>query len=188
MAGARKGPQGPQRAKTARKSAQKPRRGSKTVGAGVRATAGDRPPLVPHPNANGGQLYAGGVPGNRGGPGRPKNEVREALLDGFDEHGVALLVNTMRGEVPYAFRGRCSECGQESKGDPIEAVLSHLDVNERLRAAEIGAKYALGTQKDVTIHDAKTRVEETRTLLRSALPADLYKKLAPELAAIWNRK
>ena len=46
--------------------------------------ANSRPKLVPQPN--GGALYAGGVPGNRGGSGRPSNLARfkaaEAVVEG----------------------------------------------------------------------------------------------------------
>lgn len=41
------------------------------------------PPLVPQPNGKG-AIYQGGIPGNKGGTGRPRSEVRAAALEGAD--------------------------------------------------------------------------------------------------------
>lgn len=48
-----------------------------------RKIAGEIPKLIPQPN--GGALLSGGVPGHKGGPGRPPSEVRRAFLDAL--HG-----------------------------------------------------------------------------------------------------
>ena len=58
----------------------------------------DIPPLVPQPH--GGALYAGGVPGHRGGGGRPPSElkarIRERSATFVHDEGVAIVQDIAR--------------------------------------------------------------------------------------------
>ncbi|HEX5520401.1 MAG TPA: hypothetical protein VFX29_01850 [Longimicrobiaceae bacterium] len=81
---------------------------------------GKRPELVPQ--AHGGALLAGGVKGNKGGPGRPRKEVRDDLVAILDEEGRALLRRTIRSKA---------------KG---------VTLDHKLRAVELAMKYGLGTE------------------------------------------
>ena len=47
-------------------------------------TSGVAPSRVPQPH--GGELLAGGLPGHRGAGGRPKDEVRQLALRGFEQN------------------------------------------------------------------------------------------------------
>jgi len=51
---------------------------------------GNLPALVPQPH--GGAIYGGGVPGHRGGPGRPPSALRERLRGSFEQR-IAVLEN-----------------------------------------------------------------------------------------------
>src|SRR5438093_8534927 len=78
--------------------------------------AGKLPALVDQ--QHGGAIYAGGVPGHRGGPGRPPSALRERLRGSFEDR-----VNVLEGIA-----------------DNPEA-----DPQDRIRALDVLAKYGLGT-------------------------------------------
>ena len=65
---------------------------------GSPALSADMSPLVPQPH--GGALYAGGVPGHRGGGGRPPSElkarIRERCASFMEEEGVAIVQDIAR--------------------------------------------------------------------------------------------
>lgn len=80
-----------------------------------------KPALIPRPNGKG-ALLAGGVPGNRGGTGRPPSVIRERLRGSFDER-VKIL---------------------EQIADDPKATAA-----DRIKAVDMLAKYGLGTQQEV---------------------------------------
>jgi hypothetical protein len=69
------------------------------------------PALIPQ--EHGGALLAGGVPGNAGGPGRPKSEIREALARAVDEEGVPFIRDVLGGVVRVRLVATCEYCGKE---------------------------------------------------------------------------
>lgn len=79
------------------------------------------PPLASPEHGNG-LLYRGGLPGNRGGTGRPPSAIREAMRAGL-EAALPYLLQVVNGEI---------------EGD-------------RLRAIDLLARYGLG-RHDATEH------------------------------------
>src|SRR5438309_3227482 len=74
--------------------------------------AAELPALVPQ--AHGGAVYSGGVPGHRGGPGRPPSALRERLRGSFEDR-VSVL----------------EAIADDEEGDP----------QDRIRAVDVLAKY-----------------------------------------------
>lgn len=103
------------------------------------------PPLVPQPH--GGALLAGGKPGNIGGTGRPKSQVRAALLASFD------------ARIPL-----------------LEEIVDNTEakIEERLKALDMLAKYGLGTKDEVTVSlsDRLAGLSEDELARLSELPGD----------------
>jgi len=109
--------------------------------------------LVPQPH--GGALLRGGVPGNAGGSGRPRNELRAELRDLARSRGVPFLVEVLDGKVTVSFVGTCPKCKHECGDDGFsekfwarveDAVQASVD--QRLKAIEQMLRYGLGTQTE----------------------------------------
>jgi len=121
-----------------------------------------KPPLIPQ--EHGGALYAGGVPANRGGPGRQRDEIRERLARVVDDQGVEFIHQVMSGEVSVTIRGKCAKCGAYNDGptsDELRAIAASTD--HRLQAFDKAAKYGLGTQSEV-VTPAEIKAEAERLL------------------------
>ncbi len=76
---------------------------------------------VLQPQAHGGALYRGGVPGHRGGSGRPPSAIRERCRGGFDRRIKVL---------------------EEIADDPT------IPTRDRIRAIDLLGKYGLGTHPE----------------------------------------
>lgn len=84
------------------------------------------PELVPQPH--GGALNSGGTPGNRGGTGRPPNEIRALAREiGYD------AITILKGEVE-----RLKALAATGKPIPVQLVLS---INEQMLKYGLGEKH-----------------------------------------------
>jgi hypothetical protein len=100
------------------------------------------PELVPQPH--GGALLTGGVKGHDGSnAGRPKSAIRELCRQGFEEV-VPDLVEIAKGAAT-----------REWAGNPVGPMFG-----ERVRAADVLAKYGLGEAKAVVPQDVLEAVGE----------------------------
>lgn len=114
--------------------------------------------LVPRPDGRG-ALLAGGVPGNAGGPGRPRSAVRALALEGADV-AVPKLVAIL----------------ENPKSRPAAVVA----------AAAALLKYGLGTVREVSVDEVKDRLRLTVAVIRGELaPADAERVLAA-IRPIWT--
>lgn len=111
------------------------------------------------PQPNGGALLAGGVPGNRGGTGRPKSEVRAAALAGADEAIPILRAILKNGKARKA---------------------------ERIAAGRELLKYGLGLQREVSMDEVRERLSRTIALLWEELPAGDAERILGRLRPIWQ--
>jgi hypothetical protein len=80
------------------------------------------PELIPQPDGRG-ALLSGGMPGNKGGTGRPPSLIRAALRESFDAR-IQILEEIADGKL--------------------------YEVKDRIKAMETLAKYGLGTKSEVT--------------------------------------
>ena len=99
--------------------------------------------LVAQPH--GGKLRNGSLPGtNKGGWGRPPNELRGTLRE-ILERGLPVLEGYVEGRVPVKMVGKCEKCGHEHEDYellPTDLVmLQTVKATDRLRALEIAARY-----------------------------------------------
>ena len=108
------------------------------------------PELKPGPV--GGMLLAGGVPGNKGGPGRPPSAVREKLA-------------------------RVTE----KAADWLDAEWELLPNHERLRAMDVAGKYSIG-QKVQVQHEASQEVADALRAMVARWYDELDRDLADRLA------
>ena len=83
--------------------------------------------LIPQPNGRG-ALLSGGMPGNRGGTGRPKNELRELLRD-------------------FAWE----------KLPGFRAQWDALTPDQQVRALDLALKYGVGTQSEQVLSEDDIR-------------------------------
>lgn len=138
-------------------------------------------PLVTSPSViltrevNGGKLRVGN-PGNRGGKGRPKEEIREKLRDLAFGKGIPFLKETMQGNVRVRFVGTCPHCHQES--EPDEKTLEKLEeyvgttVEHRLKANDQALKFGVGTQNEsLDLEEGKALVQKVIGGMVDALTA-----------------
>ena len=100
--------------------------------------------LVPQPRGKG-ALRHGSLPGtNKGGTGRPPNELRGTLRE-ILERGLPVLEGYIEGRVPVKMVGKCEECGHEHEDYkllPVDFItLQTVKAADRLRALEIAARY-----------------------------------------------
>lgn len=122
----------------------KPKPKARRPGRREKATA--PPAKIPQPH--GGALYAGGVPGHRGGPGRPPSMLRELLRGSFAER-LAVLEAIADGQPIVRVR--------LPDGSESETVVSASPA-DRLRALDLMAKYGLGTQMGLPMNGAGEEV------------------------------
>ena len=112
------------------------------------------PALVEGKGRNGGSLYAGGVPGNRGSTGRPRNELREmfrsSAAKGIEELNRILDVSS---DVTIT-----CECGR------VHTVKPNPADDTKLRALDVAAKYGVGTQQEIDQAEHVTVVIDPRLL------------------------
>lgn len=82
----------------------------------------EAPMPVLMPQSHGGALLAGGVPGNRGGSGRPPGLTRQLAARKMPKH-VRTLDDIALGKTTVTIVEKCPECGYEPKekstSDPI---------------------------------------------------------------------
>jgi len=126
-----------------------------------RANEVERPPLVAPVHGNG-KLYRGGIPGHRGGSGRPADKVRRALLS-LGKAGIANVLKPLIAGTPIRVL--------DKDGHVVEIS---PDPTHQLRAIEIALRYGLGTADKVNV-DAATRIETEKPIL-----------ILPELGSEWT--
>jgi len=97
---------------------------------------------MPNPRGNPQNLLPGGKPGNRGG-GNIKSKVRELCRQGFEE-ALPTIIEIAKGNATREFMG--------NEVDP--------QFSERVRAADVLAKYGLGEAKAIVAEDVLIAVGE----------------------------
>jgi hypothetical protein len=123
----------------------------------TREIAAELPALVPQ--RHGGAVYAAGVPGHRGGPGRPPSALRERLRGSFEER-IAVL----------------EEIADDDEADP----------QDRIRAIDTLAKYGIGALREVSVEHVRDRLRETLQVLCEELPSKQAAYLINRLREIWS--
>ena len=117
---------------------------------------------------HGGALKAGGTPGNKGGSGRPPNELRGTLRE-ILERGLPVLEGYIEGRVPVKMVGKCEECGHEHEDYellPTDMILFQTTkAADRLKALEIAARYGGVAELALTVDEL---LEEADTPERAA--------------------
>lgn len=109
--------------------------------------------------AHGGALYAGGVPGNSGGSGRPRSEVRAAALAGAAK-AIPRLVAQLDSHTPSVVQG----------------------------AADKLLKYGLGTADDSSVpaDDVRGRLSKSMDTIRRLAPPRLAMQIFAEMKEHWT--
>jgi len=105
---------------------------------------------------HGGALKSGGTPGNKGGTGRPPNELRGTLRE-ILERGLPVLEGYVEGRVPVKMVGKCEKCGHEHEDyELLPSDLLMLQTpkdTDRLRALEIAARYGGVAELALTVEE-----------------------------------
>ena len=140
-------------------------------------TATDTPATpAPPPKAqqpHGGAIYTGGVPGHRGGSGRPPKLIKELLLGNLEAVAPRIHERVMAGlDVSQL----CPSCG----ATPTEAN------DLALRYLATLQQKTLSSEKEVTMSDVTEKVTRTVALLKAELQPVEFKRLDAQLRAIWT--
>lgn len=136
-----------------RRNGQKPR--AKTA----KETAKQLPALIPQSNGKG-SLYAGGMPGNAGGTGRPPSAIRALMRQHLDFEVLADLM------------------AEYKKGD-----------RDTLEVAEYLAKYGLGgeTQKIEVVSPAvRENLRQTIAIINEELDMKTAERVLERLDKVWS--
>lgn len=145
------------------------------------------PALVPQADGRG-ALYAGGVPGNAGGTGRPPDAIR-ARLRGSYESRIAVLEEIADGKTVLTIAHRCPSCGFEptaEDGDTLDTIMAaKVGVDERLRALDQMAKYGLGQTKELSVEHIRGRLQAQLEVLADTLDQAALARVLPKLREVW---
>jgi hypothetical protein len=137
---------------------------------------------------SGAVVRTGAHPANTGGKkgrsGRKPDAFKEQLAGIRDREGVALLRKLLKGEITYALKGRCTECGKESKGDELLRVTPSPDV--RARALDMTMRYTVGLERVVRVElegfrDVARAFDLIKTRIRSTLAPELAEALIDDI-------
>jgi hypothetical protein len=149
-----------------------------------------KPTMVPQPH--GGALHAGGVPGNRGGVGRPPSEVRRMAREMFAAR-LPVLDQIAEGRVVLPIQERCPSCGYEPTSDDQEMHERHIEravrPGEQVRAMEALAR--VGMSGHVSIDDLKARLIAQVRVMREWADAEgvtneQMERLRCALDSVWR--
>lgn len=172
------------------KKAPAGKRGAKTrTGrADTAAISGKKPPKVPQPH--GGALYTGGVAGNRGGPGRPPAELREALREAAAAR-VAVYTDMADGIVKVPLQHACEHCGRVPSGAPKVGDVLELAVSasDRRGAMDSMLRFGLGEQREILeAGDVRLKLAATRDTIRTFphLSGEHADALLKQIAKHWE--
>lgn len=108
---------------------------------------------------HGGALKTGGNPGNKGGTGRPKSEVRAAALAGADK-AIPKLIAIV----------------EDAKSEKSEITA----------AGKVLLQFGLGTQTEVSVEDIKHRLTRQMEVLREEIPLAILERVVARLHPIWT--
>jgi hypothetical protein len=171
---------------------RKPKRG-KAKTPTVTAT----PALVPQPGGRG-ALYQGGVPGNRGGVGRPPSAIRAHCRGSFSDR-IAVLEAIADGDATETVRvplvvllahAACPKCGEGLKvtGDDPDLrieVKRSAQATDRIAAVDKLGKYGLDARTQMSVDDVRERLRATVGLIREAVPTDEADRLLERIRPLW---
>lgn len=146
---------------------------------------------------NGAAIPTGGKPGNKGGTGRPADEVRRKLAE-IASHKTGFVLDVINGQAMQKMRVPASliakhmtcECGElKIAGDDpfveIEVVASP-GVDTRLRAYDTAARYGIGQLKEVSVEHVRERVKQTLEIIRASVEPEKAEQIVGELKAVWT--
>ena len=140
--------------------------------------------LIPQPH--GGALRPRGKIGHKGGPGRPKDEVRAKLAKLANGKGMSFLKSLMEGEIVVRLTGKCEKCGKEGQpldGDEYESLIERIraSVDQRLKGNEQALRYGIGTKDEVDVKshpDVQRFVAQVAQATRELFGDEGYQRIA----------
>lgn len=163
---------------------RKPRRTRKTSGETPAHTAPVQSALVPGPR---GGFLKRGNPGNKGGPGRPRDTVREAALEAL-RRGPGVLAQIMDGETYVSIRETCPKCGHEPDPSAATAMPVVAKPGERVRAVEALDKLAdEGTTLVVSGENVLRVMEQWDAALLQVCGPDVQQQVRATADVMWRK-
>jgi hypothetical protein len=133
-----------------------------------------KPALVPQPNGRG-AIYAGGVPGNVGGTGRPPSVIRERCRGSFDQR-IPTLEQIADGEPIQKMR--------MADGEKTEITIS-ASPSDRIKAIDALGKYGL-TAGRVDQEEVRTRLARTVQKIMELANEETAEAILKALDRIWD--
>lgn len=143
----------------------------------------EMPQLVRHANTKSGLLYAGGVPGNAGGSGRPPSAVRHAARESFASR-INVLEEIADGATTIELREQCPSCGYESP-EKVRIPLKTAAA-DKVKALDLLGRVGIPQQREYVLPEVRERVVHTAQVLREELPAADYERIAARLSVVWG--
>lgn len=146
-----------------------------------------RPALIPqaHPDGRKGAIYAGGVPGNRGGYGRPPSQIRAMLRESYVQR-IPRVAQMADGITSLTIVETCPKCGYEPpekrQGLPDAFVNPELS----LKAIDHMAKYGLDSRTQLPVDEVRDHLRATLDVIRSDLGPKVADALIARIRPIWS--
>jgi hypothetical protein len=151
------------------------------------------------PQAHGGAIRRGSLPGNTPGTGAPPSLLRDKLRGSFAERThiieqIADGVPMQRAVFPLAAilqHASCPKCGDKLKPNDVTALLVEIQgqisasPKDRLGALDLAAKYGLGTVKEISVDNVRDRVSQTLSVIRSHCSVEQAATIINALRPVW---
>lgn len=176
----------------------KPRAKGRAGRKGAEKTAGKTAAPVKRTQPHGGALLTGGMPGNRGGTGRPPSELKRRLV-GSAWDRVAVLEQIADGEpivhadiplhriLPHV---TCPKCAgpleaKDAASLMITSIEGKVSASPGDRRAAVDTMLKHGLSDAIAVADVRAALDLTGELIRDRFPADVAEALIVDMRAIW---
>lgn len=167
----------------------------------AKKSAKPRPALIVQPNGRG-ALYAGGVPGNEGGTGRPPSVIRDRFREALDKR-LPVLEDVADGQVMQRIEvpmfvvlkyARCPKCEGELVAteqyvgmELITTIEGRVSASPRDRLLAIKGMADVGMNSTrLDLEEIRNRLSRTLATIRTILPSDMAEVLIGALRPIWR--
>jgi hypothetical protein len=141
---------------------------------------------APVPQPHGGALVPGAGGGPQPGSGRPPSQLRERLATEAGNR-VNVLTEIADGWTRVNLREVCEHCGKEPTRQSADEVMKlAVSASDRRSAMDTLLKYGVGTMKEVSVENVRSRVEDTLRIISAHCSPAMAESLIEAIEPVWK--